>query len=217
MSEGRHATIDKSNPGKDRAGPDAAATAIKEAVMAAHEQALLRYATGILGNASAAQDVVQNAFIKLFRHWHPGLKPSRSIRPWLYRVTHNEAVDFIRRESRLRLLHLRQAQDPAFSDSLRAAGNPGEAQAEKMRLVLNCLDELTAREKQVLLLRLQEGLSYQEISLVTGRSTGNVGCLLHNAVKKIRIALARKDRAARLKAELAVRHEQATCKPTEPG
>lgn len=195
------------NTEKNSLNPEAQETAQKQDIMAAHEQALLRYATGILSNSHAAQDVVQNVFIKLFRNWHPGLKPSQSIRPWLYRVTHNEAVDYIRHESRLRLLHRRRSEDPT-SPTLPVTDNPGEERVEQMQMVLDCLGKLSAREKQMLLLRLQEGLSYRDISRISGRSIGNVGCVLHNAVKKIRVALVKKDNAEKLKETLPNKLEQ---------
>jgi len=150
-----------------------------ESIVTAHEGALLRYATGILNDSHAAQDVVQNTFIKLFKLWKPGAKPSDSLRAWLYRVTHNEAVDYIRRQQRINLLHSRHAEEAA------AASDPRPGMAEKMELVMAGIRRLDAPEQQVLLLRLQEGLSYQEISKVTGRSEGNVGCILHHAVKKL--------------------------------
>ncbi|MBI3986579.1 MAG: sigma-70 family RNA polymerase sigma factor [Lentisphaerae bacterium] len=154
-----------------------------EAIVAAHEQALLRYAMGLLNNVHAAQDAVQNAFIKLFKTWKPGLKPTPALRAWLYRVTHNEAVDHIRHESRLKILHWNQAKDPAVS--LPVSDNPGEEKTEQMERVLTQLARLALPERQVVLLRLQEGLSYEEIARVTGRTEGNVGCLLHQAVRRL--------------------------------
>ena len=62
------------------------------------------------GSAGHAQDVVQNTFIKLFRKWKKGMQPSNRLKSWLYRVTHNEAVDLIRRESRLQVLHAKHAE-----------------------------------------------------------------------------------------------------------
>jgi RNA polymerase sigma factor (sigma-70 family) len=47
------------------------------------------------------------------------------------------------------------------------------------------VDTLSPVERQVLLLRLEEGLSYKEIAAVTERSVGNVGKVLHHAVKKL--------------------------------
>ena len=154
-----------------------------EAIMAEHETALLRYAARILHNASSAEDVVQNVFIKLFRQWEEGERPSDKLKGWLYRVTHNEAVDYIRRESRLRLLHERDAEE-------NTRGNPdGRLQPvegdDRLALVLRHLDKLKPREKQVVLLRLQEGLTYKEIAEIMGRTTGNVGNILHHAVKRI--------------------------------
>lgn len=154
-----------------------------EAIVAAHETALLRYATGILRNPHTAQDVVQNVFIKLFRTWKPGMRPTKTIRNWLYRVTHNEAVDTLRRESRLRLLHKKHAREQSLTFAV--SGNPGRKNSERMEFVLAHLGQLAMPEQQVTLLRLQEGLSYQEISRITGRTEGNVGCILHNAVKKL--------------------------------
>lgn len=154
-----------------------------EAIVAAHEKALLRYAFSILNDRQATQDVVQNVFMKLIRRWSLGFRPLQPIRGWLLRVTHNEAVDYYRRESRLRRFQLCEAEaqtaDPPPRD------NPAIEEAERMRMVLAHIDKLSFGERQVLVLRLQEGLAYEDISRVTGRSVGNVGCLLHNAVKKL--------------------------------
>lgn len=164
-------------PGADTSLPDVERA--MDAIVSAHESALLRYATGIVNDPHAAQDVVQNAFIKLFRLWKPGLHPSDDLRAWLYRVTHNEAVDHLRRERRLSLLHFRHAEEDPPADP------PVNDRSEQLEAVLAGARRLDPAERQVLLLRLQEGLSYREISRITGRSEGNVGCLLHHAVKKL--------------------------------
>lgn len=159
-----------------------------EAIVAGHETALLRYATRILDNPSAAEDVVQNVFVKLFESWKKGTHPSDKLKSWLYKVTHNEAIDFIRRESRLSVLHKKQAEDPAACpDGIHCA----EGDAERRAKVLEHVRSLHPTEQQVLLLRLDEGLSYKEIAEVTGRTEGNVGCILHGAVMKISKKVAR--------------------------
>jgi len=159
-----------------------------EAIVAEYETALLRYATRILNNPAAAQDVVQNTFIKLYRGWKPGMHASPSLKSWLYRVTHNEAVDYIRRESRLQVLHEKQANDRALAVCTDGRNCP-MTETEKHEAVLALLHALHPREQQVVLLRLEEGLSYKEISRVTGRSEGNVGNLLHHAVRKLSTSL----------------------------
>ena len=159
-----------------------------EAVVAEFETPLLRYATRILNNPSAAQDVVQNTFIKLFRRWQPGMHASPRLKSWLYRVTHNEAVDYIRRESRLNVLHEKQASEPTVGHCPDGHHCPLSL-TEQHEAVLGHLHTLHPREQQVLLLRLEEGLSYKDISRVTGRSEGNVGNLLHHAVRKLSTSL----------------------------
>ncbi|OGV61482.1 MAG: hypothetical protein A2283_03250, partial [Lentisphaerae bacterium RIFOXYA12_FULL_48_11] len=153
-----------------------------EAIVAEHETALLRYATRILDNPAAAEDVVQNVFVKLFEKWKKGSRSSDKLRSWLYRVIHNEAVDFIRSESRLAVLHKKQAEEAAVClDDVHCPEN----EADRRTMVLEHVRKLHPTEQQVLLLRLEEGLSYKEIAEVTGRTEGNVGCILHNAVLKI--------------------------------
>lgn len=176
----------KSDGSDDRA-------ALMEAIMTEHESGLLRYATRLLNNPDTAQDVVQNVFIKLYRNWPEGMNPSPKLKSWLYSVTHNEAVDTIRRESRLRLLHEKQAGDPSLETAASCADGvhcPAPSSEDRRAAVMEHLRKLDPRQQQVLLLRLEEGLSYREISAATGRSEGNVGNLLHHAVK---------DLAARLK------------------
>ncbi|MFT5240213.1 MAG: RNA polymerase sigma factor (sigma-70 family) [Candidatus Promineifilaceae bacterium] len=153
-----------------------------EALIAEYETQLLRFATRIVNDADAARDVVQQAFLKLVAVWKDK-NYSRITNPksWLFRVTHNLAVDHVRRDVRRHALHEKQAGDPVFSH---VSTRHVDSEA-KHREVLRHLDVLTPLEKHVLLLRLEEDLSYKEIARITKRTQGNVGCVLHHAVKKI--------------------------------
>ncbi len=154
------------------------------AIITAHESALLRYVARLVNDVHTAQDVVQETFLKLFRKWRADTCPTENLRPWLYRVAHNAAIDHLRRESRLRRLHEQEALE-------RSASAPADSQdpPERIQIIMGHLRRLDPAEQQVVLLRMQEGLSYREISLVTGRTEGNIGCLLHHAVKKISASL----------------------------
>lgn len=154
-----------------------------EAIVAQHEAALLRYATRILNDPAAAQDVVQDVFIKLFRNWRDGAHPAPQLKGWLFRVTHNRAVDHIRRESRLRILHWEQAR--RLKPSCPPEQGQDLQQQEAMRLALQHLRKLDPAEQQIVILRLQEGMSYREIAEITKKSEGHVGFILHHAVKKL--------------------------------
>ena len=156
-----------------------------ESIVTEHKTALLRYAARILGDPTAAQDVVQNAFIKLFKSWQDGTRPTRALRGWLFRVTHNEAIDYIRRESRLRNLHEQHAEQKG--KNCPDGRNCPTGSDERKEMVLNVMKKLHPREQQVVLLRLEEGLSYKQIAEVTGRSEGNVGNILCHAVRKLSV------------------------------
>jgi RNA polymerase sigma-70 factor (ECF subfamily) len=149
-----------------------------EAVVREYQQPLLRYATRLLRNGTLAQDVVQGAFIKLFRQWQPSQRAGPSLKQWLFRVTHNEAVDMIRAEEARRRMHERSAEEPPPS-------NDGGAAEERHARVLASLHVLTSGQRQVVLLRLQQGMSYDEIAAVTNRPRNTVGVMLHQAVKKL--------------------------------
>lgn len=154
-----------------------------ETIVAKYEGALLRYATRLLNNAAAAQDVVQEAFIRLFRRWTPDWPDDGRLRQWLYRTAHNAAIDHIRGEQRRQRLYERSAEEQTAVAQPEAPAALDAA--ERKRLVLERIAELDPSEREVLLLRLQEGLSYAEIARVTGRRIGTVGCLLHTATRKL--------------------------------
>lgn len=168
---------------KDKSGDGTGRWTDMEALVAEHETALLRYATRLVNNPFTAQDVVQNVFIKLFKNWEPGMQASARLRGWLYRVTHNEAVDHIRKESRRRALHERHTEEKR--DDCPDGRHCPMSHDERRHVVLQHLRELDEREQQVVLLRLEEGLSYKAISDATGRTVGNVGNILHHAVRKL--------------------------------
>ena len=151
-----------------------------EAVVREYQQPLLRYATRLLRNGTLAQDVVQGVFVKLFRQWQPSQRAGAALRSWLFRVTHNEAVDMIRAEESRRRMHVRSVEDADVY-----AGDRDAVTEERHALVLASLQILTAGERQVVLLRLQQGMSYDEIAAVTNRPRNTVGVMLHQAVRKL--------------------------------
>lgn len=154
-----------------------------EAVIDTYQTPLLRYAAHLLNNATLAQDVVQNALLKLFRQWQPGMRTDDRLKSWLFRVVHNEAVDLIRSEERRK----RHQQGHVAMVMTETSGGLYEDPRPDGRTatVLKCLGILNSAQRQVVLLRMQQGLSYEEISAVTGQSTGYVGNLLHTAVLKL--------------------------------
>ncbi len=159
------------------------ALAAFEKVVKKYEGALLRYAGRILSRSDAVQDVAQNTFIKLFKNWKDEMIPSPQLSSWLYRVVHNEAVDYLRKESRRQLLHRKQAAEKIpYSPPKRGSKPEISEAAERAAMVLK---KLSMREQQVVVLKVYEEQSYKEISIIMELSIGNVGYILHHAMKKM--------------------------------
>ncbi len=153
-----------------------------EGAMEHYQSSLLRYATRVLNNEEAAQDVVQETFIRLHGNLEKIKTRGVQLKGWLFRTTHNAAVDYIRKETRRKKLHERQFRQAAV---LMPDASEQQTRDEKQELVMQHLNTLKPKEREVLVLRLQEGMSYKEIAAVLKRSEGYVGTLIHTATKKL--------------------------------
>jgi RNA polymerase sigma-70 factor (ECF subfamily) len=161
------------------------------AVIRAFQDPLLRYAARLLNNVTLAQDVVQNTFVKLTRRVPPAEAPTDEVRNWLFKVAHNEAVDLIRSEERKKRLHETYAHQQDCETDGGLCFDTGANEEEQV--VLDCLTVLSPLQKQVVLLRLQQGLSYDQIGEIIGEKSGYVGNLLHHAVKALAAEVKRRE------------------------
>jgi len=159
-----------------------------EQVFAALESPLLAYARRLLGDFGVAEDVVQDAFMKLHSQFHQVRTPQ----PWLYRTVHNLAVDHQRRASRIVLVGDRsENEDAPANDAADSQPLPDEqiARWEGIGLVRLVLETLDARSRELIRLRFEEDLSYKEIAERTGLTVGNVGYILHHALRAMALEL----------------------------
>lgn len=146
-----------------------------------HEGALLRYAASITGDDDRARDVVQDTFVRLCNE-----DPARldgCLPEWLFTVCRNRALDVLRKEKRMTPLtdmdlDVRASEEPSPA----AVVERNEAASQLMRLV-NALPE---KQREVIRLKFQGGLSYAEISRVTGHSVSHVGVLIHTGITTLR-------------------------------
>jgi RNA polymerase sigma factor (sigma-70 family) len=158
-----------------------------EGVVHAYESRLLRYATSIVNNPDLAQDVVQEVFIRLFRKWREAFEPSAALTSWLYRTTHNCAVDLIRKHERRHRVEQEHHDDQPEPLVLHPAGE-GVSGEQRLQAALAMLP---ARDRELVVLKVFEEKSYKEISAITGLSAGNVGYILHHAMRKLADAVER--------------------------
>ncbi len=165
-----------------------------EAILATYEARLLAYVARITGNPSVAEDIVQDTFIKLAADWEGEFIDSAAMNSWLHKVAHSKAVDWVRREIRLNKLHEEhQKERGELEIPLPQYGGESRISPELVLKLEEALLQLQDREREVVLLKIYEGLSYKEISKQIGLSESNVGFILHTAIKKLAKSLGGKE------------------------
>jgi len=161
-----------------------------EELFTALESPLLSYALRLVGQFSVAEDMVQEAFMKL----HGQFSEVREPRRWLYRTVHNLALNHRRQTDKIVPLEFNtQEGAPAATDTTDPQPLPDEliARWEGIGLLRLSLKTLDDRSRELIRLKFNEDLSYKEISTRTGLKVGHVGYLLHHALKAIADELAK--------------------------
>ena len=174
----------------DQASAEPPAWESIEELFAALESPLLHYALRLSGNRNVAEDIVQDAFMKL----HAQFAEIREPRHWLYRTVHNLALNQRRQAEKIVPLAAPAEANPApANETADPQPLPDEqiARWEGIGLVRLSLEALDDRSRELVRLKFHENLSYKEISARTGLKSGHVGYLLHHALKRIADELAK--------------------------
>ena len=147
-----------------------------EAVFAEEESPLLRYAFGFLGRRELAEEVVQDAFLKLHEHWEEVDIP----RAWLFRCVRNLSLNIIRKNQR-------ETLDGEAGERLPAAERPDKelGNMEAVGLVQTLVAEMDERDQIMVRMKYFQNLKYQEIADQLEMSVGNVGYRLHHLLKDL--------------------------------
>jgi RNA polymerase sigma factor (sigma-70 family) len=156
-----------------RSGPAAFAVVYER-----HHQALYRYCVSILRHEQDAQDALQNTMASAYAALQD---ESRDIdlRPWLFRIAHNEAVSILRRRRPTAALDDVPAEAGAVEDRVEAR--------EVLRVLRQDLDDLPARQRAALVLRELNGLDHSEIAGVLETSPAAV----KQSIFEARVALSK--------------------------
>ncbi|MFL5872644.1 MAG: sigma-70 family RNA polymerase sigma factor [Solirubrobacterales bacterium] len=125
------------------------------AIFRRYHQPLYRFCLAIVANPEDAQDALQNTMVKVMRAL-PGEERTIDLKPWLYRIAHNEAIDLLRRRRETGQLDVEQAA-PGYGVAEDAATR------ERLRRLLTDLGELPERQREVLVMRELGGLGFGEI------------------------------------------------------
>jgi len=148
------------------------------AIFRRYHQPLYRFCMAIVGNPEDAQDALQNAMMKVLRAL-PGEERKIELKPWLYRIAHNESIDLLRRRRESRPLDVEQAA-PGYGLA------EDVATRERLRRLLIDLRELPDRQREVLVMRELAGLDFDEIGSALETSSATARQTLYEARLSLR-------------------------------
>lgn len=155
-----------------------------EALYRSSRDDLYAYVATLLRDRAAAEDVTAQAFERAYRKRRSFDRARGDERAWLFGIARNAALDELRRRKR----HATLAVDPEDAAAAEAFAEDRIDAALRRTVVRAALDDLDARERELVALKFHAGLTNAEIARVLGVSESNAGTLLHRTIAKLRKA-----------------------------
>ena len=131
-----------------------------------------------------AEDMTQQVFLKALRSISSFKWKGVSFSAWLFRIAHNQAIDYLRRKTKRVAVPL--------NESLASSGDDPQLTAEQhadVEQLISVAKHLTRAQREVISLRFAADLPVAEVAKTMGRSEGAVKALQHSAVVSLRKAL----------------------------
>ncbi len=156
---------------------------------------LHRFLSRFVGNASAAEDLLQETLLQAHQSAER-FDTSRRLRPWLFTIAANKARDWLRSQRRRTEVSLDADIGRGSDDSVSFAeifeGNESLPEdlldeAEQREMVRRVVEQLPASLRQVLLLGYFQQLPYKEIAEIVGVPVGTIKSRLHTALKRFAV------------------------------
>ena len=173
---GRDDSLDSTLIQRWKQGDERAATALVER----HGTALARY-IGSLGERDSAEEVVQDTFVRAFSSLET-FRGDSSLRTWLFTIARRLVVD--RRRAIRRRREVGNLEDVNAATEYTALD--GLIASEAKRKVWSAVGKLSPTQREVFLLRVNEGLSYKEIAELAGTTEGAARVHYHNALRTVK-------------------------------
>jgi RNA polymerase sigma factor (sigma-70 family) len=145
-----------------------------------YQERMYYHIRNLLKTHENTDDVLQNVFIKVIKHVKD-FEGKSSLYTWLFRIATNESLNFLETQNR-QLSHLKAWRENNHSKY-------GESQDwdedQKVNQVEKAIRSLPDKQRLVFHLRYYEEMPYEQISEITGTTTGALKASYHHAVKKI--------------------------------
>ncbi|SDK23572.1 RNA polymerase sigma factor [Natronincola ferrireducens] len=163
-----------------------------ELLIKAYQQRAFNIAYRILGNLEDANDVTQEALLKVYRSIH-NFKGNSSFSTWLYSIVNNVCIDFLRKNKKAKVLYIdNQYQEEGYQREIPDEINTPECLFEKKevkKMIHDAINQLNHEQRTIIVLRDIQGFSYQEIAEILNVSVGTVKSRINRGRSNLKLLI----------------------------
>jgi RNA polymerase sigma-70 factor (ECF subfamily) len=155
-------------------------------IMRRYQRKLFSYLYRLIRNKEEVEDVLQNVFVKAFKNLD-SFDVEKNFSPWIYRIAHNEAVNFLKRKGKKHFISWEDMANENKSEARSEEKSPFDEwiSKESGREVRRALKFLPVKYQEILELRYFQEKSYGEIGRIIKKPVNTVGTLLSRAKGKL--------------------------------
>jgi len=159
-----------------------------EHIVQRYQGKLFAYIMRLMNHRDEAHDITQDVFLKAYKYIQR-FDTERKFSSWVYRIAHNETVNWLKKKTRAKVESLDSHVENGFQ--LADATNTEKAyiREEEGSVVREAIESLPEKYKEVMELRYLKQQSYEEISKKLDKPINTVGTLINRAKKKLALAL----------------------------
>ena len=155
-----------------------------------YEKKLARYVRRLTGlDSESIEDILQEAFIKIYINLND-YDPDYSFSSWAYRITHNEAINYLRKNKKITTIPLETEDEESANliEMLKSEIDVAEevSRNDLIQRIRKVISMLPDKYREVLILRYMEDLNYEEISDVLRMPMGSVATTISRAKEKFK-------------------------------
>ncbi|MEN9852115.1 MAG: hypothetical protein RI996_58 [Candidatus Parcubacteria bacterium] len=155
-----------------------------------YEARITRYLKKFLYQTEDIEDILQDVFLKAYMHIQ-SFDRTHSFSPWLYRIAHNEAINFLKK-NKIKTVSLFDV-DTLFPHPIAAEQSDIESERELIKKSIDTvLTDIDIKYREILLLYFYEDLSYKEIAQTLQMPVATVGVRIQRGKKQVEDILRKK-------------------------
>lgn len=156
-------------------------------LFARYQKKLFAYILHLVGSREESEDILQNVFVKTYKSIDH-FDQTRKFSSWIYRIAHNEAVNYLKRKSKRYTVSwedISTSKDKLDTSTLEELPEDRMMHKEIAKDIDEALEKIPPKYQHILRLRYFDEMSYDEIGVLLQKPVNTVGTLINRAKKKL--------------------------------